>query len=310
MHVAGFKYAGVSVTAAAAHLPAERDGHRGAARGAMQEHGVDSMVFSSSAAVYGTPDVDLVTEDTPKHPESPYGESKLIGEWLLADQARRDRAAAHRACATSTSSGPGTTSVFDVSPHNLFPLVFDALLERAHAAHQRRRLPDARRHLRARLHPRRRPRRWRTSSAARRLDAGEPIEPVYNLGCGDGVSVRRDHGARWRRSRHRVHPRDRAAPRRAIPRASSHPATSRPATSTGACATRLARDGRPARGRPGNTAGVTSTAFRRVDGQSLEAELRVYDLRLDLEELHRCNYVVTRPRVVGTTAEGDDCAMR
>ena len=53
---------------------------------AMQDAGVDAIVFSSSAAVYGTPDTDLVTEDTPKNPESPYGESKLIGEWLLRDQ--------------------------------------------------------------------------------------------------------------------------------------------------------------------------------------------------------------------------------
>ena len=45
-------------------------------------------MFSSSAATFGTPDVDLVTEETPTHPESPYGESKLIGEWVLRDQAR------------------------------------------------------------------------------------------------------------------------------------------------------------------------------------------------------------------------------
>ena len=86
-------------------------------------------MFSSSAAVYGTPDVDLVTEETPKHPESPYGESKLIGEWLLADQGRRDRPAPHVACATSTSSARAPPDVYDASPHNLFPLVFDALLE-------------------------------------------------------------------------------------------------------------------------------------------------------------------------------------
>jgi UDP-glucose 4-epimerase len=44
--------------------------------------GVESFVFSSSAATYGMPDVDLVTEDTPGEPLSPYGESKLIGEWM------------------------------------------------------------------------------------------------------------------------------------------------------------------------------------------------------------------------------------
>ena len=56
--------------------------------------GVDKMVFSSSAAIYGTPDVDTVTERTATAPESPYGESKLVGEWLLRDQGS-PRAAAH-----------------------------------------------------------------------------------------------------------------------------------------------------------------------------------------------------------------------
>nr|WP_311765033.1 NAD-dependent epimerase/dehydratase family protein [Micrococcus luteus] len=38
--------------------------------------------------MYGTPTVDQVTEQTSPSPESPHGESKLIGEWLLADQGR------------------------------------------------------------------------------------------------------------------------------------------------------------------------------------------------------------------------------
>lgn len=44
---------------------------------------VASFVFSSSAAVYGMPDVNLVTEETPCVPMSPYGETKLAGEWLV-----------------------------------------------------------------------------------------------------------------------------------------------------------------------------------------------------------------------------------
>ncbi|MCB7127807.1 GDP-mannose 4,6-dehydratase, partial [Lachnoclostridium sp. 210928-DFI.6.3] len=55
---------------------------------AMAAHDVDRFVFSSSAAVYGTPQTGVVTEQTPTRPESPYGESKLIGEWLLADQSK------------------------------------------------------------------------------------------------------------------------------------------------------------------------------------------------------------------------------
>src|SRR5690606_36137096 len=63
VHIAGYKYAGVSVQRP---LHTYRQNVTGTAvlLGAMEEQGVDRMVFSSSAAVYGTPNVDLVTEDT------------------------------------------------------------------------------------------------------------------------------------------------------------------------------------------------------------------------------------------------------
>jgi UDP-glucose 4-epimerase len=186
VHLAGFKYAGVSVQRP---LHAYQQNVTGTATllGAMEAGGVERIVFSSSAAVYGTPDVDLVTEDTAKRPESPYGESKLIGEWLLADQARAT-GLRHTSLRYFNVVGSGTDEVFDPSPHNLFPLVFDALLEGRtpringddyptpdgtcvrdyiHVAD----LADA--HV----------------AAARRLDAGERLEAVYNLGSGDGVSV-------------------------------------------------------------------------------------------------------------------------
>ena len=46
---------------------------------------VHHMVLSSSAAVYGSPDVDAVTEDTPTMPINPYGQTKLAQEWLVRD---------------------------------------------------------------------------------------------------------------------------------------------------------------------------------------------------------------------------------
>ena len=52
--------------------------------------GVGNFIFSSTAAVYGTPEVMPVNEDAATRPESPYGTSKLITEWML-----RDAAAAH-----------------------------------------------------------------------------------------------------------------------------------------------------------------------------------------------------------------------
>ena len=52
---------------------------------AMETAGVDQMIFSSSAAVYGMPPVEIVDEDIECRPINPYGETKLIGEWMMAD---------------------------------------------------------------------------------------------------------------------------------------------------------------------------------------------------------------------------------
>ena len=51
------------------------------------QQGVKNMIFSSTAAVYGTPEVSPVTEETPTQPISPYGASKLMTEWMLRDTA-------------------------------------------------------------------------------------------------------------------------------------------------------------------------------------------------------------------------------
>jgi UDP-glucose 4-epimerase len=55
---------------------------------AMQAVGCERIVYSSSCSVYGIPDTPVVDESTPTGPISPYGETKLIGEWILADCAR------------------------------------------------------------------------------------------------------------------------------------------------------------------------------------------------------------------------------
>lgn len=49
--------------------------------------GVKHFIFSSTAAVYGTPASVPVSEEVPLAPESPYGRSKLMTEWMLADVA-------------------------------------------------------------------------------------------------------------------------------------------------------------------------------------------------------------------------------
>ncbi len=46
--------------------------------------GVDKIIISSTAAVYGSPEVMPITEDTPTNPVSPYGAAKLMFEQMLA----------------------------------------------------------------------------------------------------------------------------------------------------------------------------------------------------------------------------------
>ncbi|MEU3981251.1 UDP-glucose 4-epimerase GalE [Streptomyces sp. NPDC026672] len=93
---------------------------------AMAATGVGRIVFSSSAAVYGMPDVDVVTEDTPCLPMSPYGETKLIGERLIDAVSR-----AHGVRAVSLRyfnvAGAASPELADSGVFNLVPMVFERL---------------------------------------------------------------------------------------------------------------------------------------------------------------------------------------
>jgi len=186
IHVAGYKYAGVSVQRPLHTYEQNVTGTAVLLR-AMQDRGVDRMVFSSSAAVFGTPDTDLVTEDTPKNPQSPYGESKLIGEWLLRDQGVA-AGLRHTSLRYFNVVGSGVPEIFDASPHNLFPLIFTALSEgrTPKVFGNDYPTPDGT-NVRDYIHVA--DLALSHVAAARRLDAGQDIEPAYNLGSGDGVSV-------------------------------------------------------------------------------------------------------------------------
>lgn len=54
---------------------------------AAASNGVERFIFSSTAAVYGMAGDEPVSEDAPLNPLSPYGRSKLMTEWMLADLA-------------------------------------------------------------------------------------------------------------------------------------------------------------------------------------------------------------------------------
>lgn len=51
----------------------------------MRDHRVSRLIFSSSAAVYGDPDVIPIPEDHPKRPKNPYGRTKWMMEQILED---------------------------------------------------------------------------------------------------------------------------------------------------------------------------------------------------------------------------------
>ena len=187
VHLAGFKYAGVSVQRPL-HTYTQNVTGTVSVLGAMRNAGVASIVFSSSAAVYGTPSVDVVNEDTAPRPESPYGESKLIGEWLIAAAARA-HGFRHTSLRYFNVVGSAVPTLYDTSPHNLFPRVIDALRSGKPPAINGNDYPTrdgtcVRDYVHvadlAEAHV----------ASVMKLDAGEPLEPLYNLGSGEGVTVR------------------------------------------------------------------------------------------------------------------------
>ncbi|MGW2546408.1 UDP-glucose 4-epimerase GalE [Kitasatospora sp. NPDC001574] len=93
---------------------------------AVVDAGVRRFLLSSSAAVYGMPDVDLVTESAPCAPMNPYGETKLAGEWLVSSAGR-----AHGLSTVSLRyfnvAGAASPELSDAGVLNLIPMVFERL---------------------------------------------------------------------------------------------------------------------------------------------------------------------------------------
>ncbi|MCI1220150.1 MAG: UDP-glucose 4-epimerase GalE [Bifidobacterium sp.] len=88
---------------------------------------VKKLVFSSSAATYGVPPVDVVPEDVvPMLPINPYGQTKLFGEWMArACENRYDI----RFCALRyfNVAGCGPVELEDPAILNLIPMLLDKL---------------------------------------------------------------------------------------------------------------------------------------------------------------------------------------
>lgn len=93
---------------------------------AMEQSDVRQLVFSSSAAVYGEAEGGILSEDSATKPINPYGQTKLIGEWLAA--------AANRAWGLNQASlryfnvaGSGWDDLGDPAVLNLVPMVFERI---------------------------------------------------------------------------------------------------------------------------------------------------------------------------------------
>ena len=94
--------------------------------------GIEAFVFSSTCAIYGTPEVLPITEATPKVPINPYGASKLMAERILVDYAAAYgfRSAALRYFNAAGADPETETGEARAVETHLIPLAIDAALGR------------------------------------------------------------------------------------------------------------------------------------------------------------------------------------
>ena len=92
---------------------------------AMREVGLKSLVFSSSAATYGMPDVDKVNEDYPGVPINPYGQTKLIGEMMVKNAQVWGLKGVN--LRYFNVAGAGASDLADTAALNLIPIAINAV---------------------------------------------------------------------------------------------------------------------------------------------------------------------------------------
>ncbi|GAA2745288.1 UDP-glucose 4-epimerase GalE [Kitasatospora cinereorecta] len=125
LHIAAKKQVGESVAEPLRYYHENVEGLRIVLEAAVAG-GVKRVLLSSSAAVYGMPDVDLVTESTPCAPINPYGETKLVDEWLL-NGAARAYGLSTVALRYFNVAGAASPQLADDGVTNLVPMVFERL---------------------------------------------------------------------------------------------------------------------------------------------------------------------------------------
>lgn len=122
IHLAALKQVGESVEKPEEYFQKNLGGQANLLA-AMRSTGVSKLVFSSSAASYGVPDVELVSESQKAEPINPYGQTKLIGEWMAAN-AETAWGLKHVSLRYFNVAGAGWPDLADTQKLNLIPIVF------------------------------------------------------------------------------------------------------------------------------------------------------------------------------------------
>ena len=122
VHLAALKQVGESVEKPEEYFSKNLGGQANLLT-AMKNTGVKKFVFSSSAASYGVPDVNLVSEEQTPEPINPYGQTKLIGEWM-AKNAQTAWGLNQVSLRYFNVAGAGWPDLADTQKLNLIPIVF------------------------------------------------------------------------------------------------------------------------------------------------------------------------------------------
>lgn len=128
LHLAAFKAVGESMTNPERYFR-NNTGSLASLLESMVEAGVERIIYSSTAAVYGEGSPMPLTESTPPSPDSPYGASKLLGESMLQwmSRCRGLRAVSLRYFNPVGAHPSGRIGEHARTPSNLVPRVLMAL---------------------------------------------------------------------------------------------------------------------------------------------------------------------------------------
>lgn len=103
---------------------------------AMHKYRIKTLIFSSTASIFGLPEEDKITENHPKKPINPYGQSKLMVEQIINDA---EKAYGMRSCALRYFNAAGGDPELEIKnfkkkENNLIPIILRNLRNGKHSA--------------------------------------------------------------------------------------------------------------------------------------------------------------------------------